>query len=89
MAHDAGVLHLDIKASNIFVDPAGDQPKLGDFGIATALGPKHHDALVTRLVGTPGYMAPEQKALGAKVGPWTDVYQLAATLWANHGRAAV
>jgi serine/threonine-protein kinase len=62
-----GVLHLDIKPSNIFVDPSADQTKLGDFGIATALGPQRHDALVTRLVGTPAYMAPEQKARGARV----------------------
>jgi O-acetyl-ADP-ribose deacetylase (regulator of RNase III) len=81
VAHEAGVLHLDIKPSNVFVDPSGHQPKLGDFGIATALGPKQHDALVTRLIGTPAYMAPEQRARGARVGPWTDVYQLSGTLW--------
>jgi O-acetyl-ADP-ribose deacetylase (regulator of RNase III) len=80
-AHAAGVLHLDIKPSNIFVDPAGEQPKLADFGIATSLGPIRQDALVTRLVGTPAYMAPEQTTRGAKVGPWTDVYLLAGTLW--------
>jgi serine/threonine-protein kinase len=80
-AHDAGVLHLDIKPSNVYVDPGGQQPKLGDFGIATAMGSHRSDAFVTRLIGTPGYMAPEQKALGERVGPWTDVYQLAATLW--------
>ncbi len=80
-AHDAGVLHLDIKPSNVFVDPAGEQPKLSDFGIATALAPTRSDVLVTRLVGTPAYMAPEQSTRGAKVGPWTDVYLLAGTLW--------
>jgi O-acetyl-ADP-ribose deacetylase (regulator of RNase III) len=80
-AHDAGVLHLDIKPSNVFVDPAGEQPKLADFGIATSLGPARSDVLVTRLVGTPTYMAPEQTIRGAKIGPWTDVYLLAGTLW--------
>jgi O-acetyl-ADP-ribose deacetylase (regulator of RNase III) len=80
-AHDAGVLHLDIKPSNVFVDPAGEQPKLADFGIATSIGPTGSDVLVTRLVGTPAYMAPEQTTRGAKIGPWTDVYLLAGTLW--------
>jgi hypothetical protein len=80
-AHDAGVLHLDIKPSNVFVDPAAEQPKLADFGIATSLGPTRSDVLVTRLVGTPAYMAPEQTIRGAKIGPWTDVYLLAGTLW--------
>lgn len=80
-AHDAGVLHGDIKPSNIFIDPSGEQAKLADFGIATALGPKRQDAVVTRLIGTPAYMAPEQRIIGAKVGPWTDVYMLAGTLW--------
>jgi O-acetyl-ADP-ribose deacetylase (regulator of RNase III) len=80
-AHDAGVLHGDIKPNNVFVDPSGERAKIGDFGIATVLGPKKHDAFVTRLIGTPRYMAPEQKTRGAKVGPWTDVYLLAGTLW--------
>ena len=80
-AHDAGVVHGDIKPTNIFIDPSAEQAKLADFGIATALGPKRQDALVTRLIGTPAYMAPEQKILGAKIGPWTDVYMLGGTLW--------
>ena len=44
------------------------------------IGPSERSALVTRLAGTPAYMAPEQKTLGAQVGPWTDVYLLARTL---------
>jgi serine/threonine-protein kinase len=79
-AHASGVLHLDVKPSNIFVDPAGDQAKLADFGIARTVASTRAEALVTRLVGTPAYMAPEQTNRGSKVGPWTDVYLLAGTL---------
>ena len=79
-AHASNVLHGDIKPSNIFVDPAGDWAKLADFGIARVIGVRERNALVTKLMGTPDYMAPEQKAFGAKVGPRTDIYMLARTL---------
>jgi O-acetyl-ADP-ribose deacetylase (regulator of RNase III) len=78
-AHSRRVLHLDIKPSNIFVDPAGESAKLGDFGLArfSSMGGA---ALQIKPVGTPAYMAPEQTA-GARVSAATDVYQMAATLW--------
>jgi O-acetyl-ADP-ribose deacetylase (regulator of RNase III) len=79
-AHSRNVLHLDIKPSNIFVDPAGESAKLGDFGLAQISG-SGGAALQVRPVGTPAYMAPEQIAVGAKVTAATDVYQVAATLW--------
>lgn len=79
-AHSRNVLHLDIKPSNIFVDPGGENAKLGDFGLArlTSIG---GTVIQFRPAGTPAYMAPEQKAYGPKVSPATDVYQLGATLW--------
>ena len=79
-AHDANVLHGDIKPSNVFVDPAGRAAKLADFGIARAVGGTERNALVTKLIGTPRYMAPEQKTVGALIGPRTDLYLLARTL---------
>jgi serine/threonine protein kinase len=80
-AHDRGVLHGDIKPSNVFVDPSGTRAKLGDFGLARVVGGPKASALLVRLAGTPAYMAPEQKQVGASVTPATDVYLLATTLW--------
>ena len=79
-AHSRNVLHLDIKPSNIFVEPGGEEAKLGDFGLARVSNPRG-SVLQLRAAGTPGYMAPEQKSRGGSVSPATDVYQLAATLW--------
>jgi O-acetyl-ADP-ribose deacetylase (regulator of RNase III) len=79
-AHSRNLLHLDIKPSNLFVDPGGEQAKLGDFGLA-CVSNAQGSAMQARPVGTPAYMAPEQLELGAKVTSATDVYQLGATLW--------
>ena len=79
-AHSRNVLHLDVKPSNIFVDPAGESAKLGDFGLARFSGTAGA-TLQVRPAGTPAYMAPEQMTVGARVSAATDVYQMAATLW--------
>jgi serine/threonine-protein kinase len=73
-AHDAGVVHRDVKPANIVVDPQG-YAKLTDFGIARALG----EASLTQtgeVLGTLHYLAPEQ-AKGAQASPLSDVYALA------------
>jgi serine/threonine protein kinase len=71
--HAHGIIHRDIKASNILWDPARDEAKLTDFGVAGRLG-------ATRTaVGTPVFMAPE--ALRGQATEASDVYGLAATLF--------
>jgi O-acetyl-ADP-ribose deacetylase (regulator of RNase III) len=79
-AHSRSFLHLDIKPSNVFVDPAGENAKIGDFGLAQVSN-TGGSAIQLRPAGTPAYMAPEQQQAGAKVTWATDVYQLGATLW--------
>ncbi|MEU6977605.1 serine/threonine-protein kinase [Streptomyces sp. NPDC046371] len=78
--HARGVVHRDVKPSNILLDGAG-APHLVDFGISrpfdTAGGPAPADP--GGLVGTASYMAPEQ-ALGRPTGPSADVYGLGLVL---------
>jgi serine/threonine protein kinase len=80
-AHERGVLHLDVKPRNVFVDSSAERAKIADFGLARVLSTGSTKALACWPQGTPAYMAPEQKVPGARLGIQTDVYLVAATLW--------
>ncbi|MDI1451834.1 serine/threonine-protein kinase [Polyangium sp. 6x1] len=81
-AHARGVVHRDIKPSNVFlVDGAIDRVKLLDFGLAR-LGPLSPRFTRTGVVlGTPGYMAPEQARGASSLDARVDVFALGAVLF--------
>jgi serine/threonine protein kinase len=76
--HAIGFLHRDIKPANIMVDDQG-RPTLIDFGASRAAMVGRSTTMTA--IFTPGYAAPEQFITAGKLGPWTDIYGVAATLY--------
>lgn len=76
--HGVGFVHRDIKPANVMLAADGS-PTLIDFGASRAAMANRTQGMTA--IFTPGFAAPEQSSAG-KQGPWTDIYGLAATLYA-------
>ena len=80
--HDRGLVHRDLKPSNLFL-PNGsfDHVQLIDLGIARATIPERPLTLSGALVGTPGFMAPEQARGDREIAPTVDIFALGCVLF--------
>lgn len=80
-AHRRGVIHGDLKPSNIIISESGDgSVRVIDFGIARPLRPHDHAGAAGPIAGTPEYMSPEQ-ASGQPLDERSDVYALGVVIY--------
>src|SRR4051812_17932555 len=87
-AHDAGVVHRDVKPANVLIDDARGAVKLADLGIATA-AERTRITKSGNVLGTAAYMAPERLD-GLAGGPGVDIYAPAAMAFGMlSGRKAI
>jgi len=80
-AHGAGILHRDIKPENLLITAQGTM-KVSDFGIAHVDDAGHSFTKTGAVLGTVGFMSPEQQRSAKGLTPQADLYAVGATLYA-------
>lgn len=81
-SHTAGIVHRDVKPGNVMLqdgDPAA--ARLVDFGVAFTTGRAGELTIAGSVIGTTGYMAPEQARGASTIGPPADIYALGCLLF--------
>jgi len=80
-AHQAGIIHRDIKPDNLMLSPVGDELKVLDFGVAKIKERTSTMTLEGAAVGTPQYMSPEQASGDGDVDHRADLYSAGVVLF--------
>jgi serine/threonine protein kinase len=81
VAHRAGLIHRDVKPSNLLLDSKTQITRLTDFGLALEAGDASRMTQDGVLTGTPAYMSPEQISRPEQVDSRTDIYSLGVVLY--------
>jgi hypothetical protein len=80
-AHEARVIHRDLKPGNVLFDESGE-PKITDFGLAKKVGEDDSHTRTVSVMGSIGYMSPEQASGHTREAtPAVDIYALGAVLY--------
>lgn len=80
-AHETGIIHRDVKPSNVLLDSVAQRARITDFGLARFTDQVESITQDGTILGTPAYMSPEQLLNGGSADCRSDIYSLGVTLF--------